>query len=102
MCALSRGTRFRKIAAPLTLDYRTPRLAVPALPTADAAPEAQDQGSIELRLNGVLRSWFRAKVAGIMLIGGKGFGPLWFCASRKEDSTDGNRSPVLQLGRMVG
>jgi hypothetical protein len=37
-----------------------------------------------------------------VLVGGKGFDPLWFCASAKEDSTDGNRSSVLQLGRMVG
>ena len=37
-----------------------------------------------------------------VLVGGKGFDPLWFCASGKEASTDGNRSSVLQLGRMVG
>jgi hypothetical protein len=50
------GSRFREIAAALTPPYRTPRVTAPALPTADAAQDAQNQGSTELRLNGVLRS----------------------------------------------
>src|SRR5829696_8034064 len=45
----SRCCRFSEIAAPLTLPYRTPRLPAPALPPADAALEAQDQGLTELR-----------------------------------------------------
>src|SRR5215211_3483868 len=49
------GSRFREIAAALTPPYRTPRVTTPALPTADAGPDAQNQGSTELRLYGVLR-----------------------------------------------
>src|SRR5215213_4461414 len=86
------GSRFPEIAAAPTaaaptLAHRTPRVTAPVLPTADAAREAQNQGSTELPLYGVLRSWHLLKntqdtadvdrrgLAGVARTQGKGTNP---------------------------
>jgi CubicO group peptidase (beta-lactamase class C family) len=50
---------------------------------------------------GILRSSLRTEVSGIMLVGGKVQRPLVGAGGRRSRS-DGEDSPIIQLGRMVG